>query len=113
MLNNSLGFTYIRSLVAFSIAVSIILTMMPTITLITVERQKLIDQKVISTALQNHLQTTVVDNSSPLEKRFSEVINNRNVNFSFHQTGHLLEGCALWKDVKANQAKFCLYYYKK
>lgn len=86
---------------------------MPTITFLSLERQKLIDHKMIATTLQSHLQTTISQPTPPLKQNFLEVVNNKEVHFSINRTGNLLEGCAVWKDAKTKETDLCLYYYQK
>jgi len=111
MWKKSEGFTLIEVLVAMSILMMLVATIIPIDLLIKQERKILQTRRVISMKLHDELQK-IVWNGGELEMKEIK-IGNRLVKFQFEKNHRLVKGCANWKNDRERQENICLYGYQE
>lgn len=106
------GFSFIEVLVAFSIVMMLVLTILPMISLIRQEEAILSDRRYISNRLHDDLQS-VIWNTDPVPSTYSEIIRSNDVRFTFTKEQQFIKGCGYWKNIKKRAEKVCLYGVKE
>lgn len=113
MLLKNNGFTLVEVIVASSILMVVITTIMPIISLITEHQRLLSDRRTFSYQLHDELQPYVHQQDTSLPSNYSKTIHNKKVAFQFRKENELIKGCAEWKNVKNNNEIICLYGYRE
>ncbi|UJL44840.1 type II secretion system protein [Virgibacillus sp. NKC19-16] len=111
MKNN--GFTLIEVLVASSVLMMVISTVVPIISLITEHQSLLSDRRTFNYYLHDELQPYLHQQETALPTNYSETIHNKTVTFEFQMVNELVKGCAEWQNVKNNNEVICLYGYRE
>lgn len=110
-LKNIKGFTLIESLVAMSIVMMLVVTIVPIDILIKQERKTLQDKRAIVLTLHDYLQQMTWENDMLYDEQ--QIINGVTVYFDYSLENQLIKGCASWDNVKQRKEKYCLYGYKQ
>lgn len=99
-------------LISLTLTLTIVLIIVPNLSLIQTERMILKDRRIISSTLHDELQQIIeqpkILNSFQMKKK----INNQKVVFNFTNEGtdkRFIKGCALWENLKMRQEEVCLY----
>lgn len=100
----------IEVLVAFSILMMLIVTVVPISVQIKKEQQKLSDRITVVATLYDELQQVIWHNSE-LTQTFTRPYKNRQLTFRFRPVNDLLQGCVEWTNVNFEKEKSCLYGY--
>lgn len=111
LLNNK-GFTFIETLIAFSITIIAITTIIPIASLLTYEREVLHDRRMITSTFHDHMQTFILDKHQTLPQTFLETIHHHKVIYKYTEENKWIKGCVLWENVQKRQEELCLYGYK-
>jgi|GEM_PF-1931830 len=111
ILKNDNGFSLIEALVAMSILMVLVATVIPIDSLIRSERKTLEDKRHISFELHDKMQNIIWEDE--ISPSHSIEINNRVVSFEFSETAGLVQGCARWSDKNEEQKEICLFGYKE
>ncbi|MBO1005850.1 prepilin-type N-terminal cleavage/methylation domain-containing protein [Pseudogracilibacillus auburnensis] len=106
-MKNNKAFTFIETLVAMSILMMLVVTIIPIHTLMKQERKVLRDRRLIVSKLHDELQHMVWSNEEL--QHVSITINQRHVNIEFQLENELIKGCATWENVKQKEETFCLF----
>jgi len=106
------GFSLIEVLVAFSMVIMLVFTILPIITLIRQEEVILSDRRHISNRLHDELQP-ILWNADPLNYTYTQSIRSYSVEFIFENEDQYIKGCAYWKNIKDREEKICLYGFKE
>ncbi|MFD1038475.1 hypothetical protein ACFQ3N_08705 [Virgibacillus byunsanensis] len=112
MLNNN-GFSLIESLVANSIMMMIILTIVPIISLLNSESVALSNQREFVLFLHDELQPYIHNSNESLPSSYTVKLNSSLVTFSFSSENEFIKGCAEWNNVKNQTKKHCIYGYSQ
>lgn len=102
------GFSFIESLVAFSVVVVLVFTTLPIISLLRQEETILSDRRYISNRLHDELQTFLWRSGS-LPSPTAETIRSNRVTFTFTKENGYIKGCSEWNNIKDRAEKVCLY----
>lgn len=105
------GFTLIEVLVAMSIVMMLVATIIPINILIKQERKILEDKRTISMRLHDELQKIVFEDMKPQNDTVE--IGNKSVYFTFRTEQELQKGCAIWENEKQKEETICLYGLKE
>lgn len=106
-MKNSKGFTLIEVLVAMSIILMLVATIVPINTFIQMEKKVLHDRRVILFTLHDELQDAIWQDEIKQNKQLT--INHQTVEFNFSLKNKLIKGCASWKNEKQKEETVCLY----
>lgn len=110
--NNQRGIILLELLVAFSMLVMILFTLIPILVQIKLEENDLQQQREIQSFLHDELQ--LLSATLPFEQSpyITEInINNSTITFTFEEDSPLLKGSAEWENEKYVQKKISLYYF--
>jgi len=111
-LKKSKGFSVIEVLVAFSIVMMLVFTILPIVTLIRQEETILSDRRYISNRLHDKFQSIIWGTSS-FDPIHEEVIRSNRVEFTFENHHLTIKGCAHWENIKERDEKVCLHGVKE
>ncbi|WP_373892810.1 type II secretion system protein [Virgibacillus natechei] len=107
------GFTMVEVVVASSVLMMVITTVVPIISLITEHQSLLSDRRTFSYHLHDELQVYLYQQDTVLPNSYSGTIHNKTVTFEFQNENELVKGCAEWQNVKNNDEIICLYGYRE
>ena len=111
MLLNSKGFTLVEVILASSMIMVIIMTIVPMGSLLEREKAVLSERRILSLKLHDELQPFLW-NDQPLPARYSSKFNFIDVHFHFTFDGDYVKGCVSWKNARGKSETICLYVYK-
>lgn len=111
MLLNNRGFTLVEVIVASSMLVMIMMTILPISSLIEREKAVLSERRILSSKLHDELQPFLW-NDQPLPARYSSKFNLIDVYFRFTFDGDYVKGCASWENARGKSETICLYGYR-
>ena len=111
MLLNSRGFTLVEVILASSMIMVIIMTIVPMGSLLEREKAVLSERRILSLKLHDELQPFLW-NDQPLPARYSSKFNLIDVHFRFTFDGDYVKGCVSWKNARGKSETICLYGYK-
>lgn len=97
----------IEVLVAMSILLMLVATIIPVDTLMKQERKNLQDRRLIVLYLHDELQQFLNHSTKQQEKEV--VVNQTEVTIMFSLENEYIKGCASWKNVKNRSEQICLY----
>ncbi|RDW19192.1 hypothetical protein CWR48_09080 [Oceanobacillus arenosus] len=103
------GFTLIEVIVASAILMSVITTIVPIISTLNKEQQRLSDRRIIVHTLHDEMQPFLWSATSETSSKFTKNVNDQQVAFQFANEDHYLKGCAIWQNVKYAEETICLY----
>lgn len=103
------GFTLIEALVAMSVIMMLVMTIIPIDIIIKQERSVLHDRRLIVSMLHDKLQQIIWENNTINSS--SETVNNKMVTFEYNNEGEFIKGCASWENAKQARETICLYGY--
>ncbi|GGK03240.1 hypothetical protein GCM10007063_26810 [Lentibacillus kapialis] len=112
-MKNSNGFSLIESLVAASLLMMVITTVIPLTSLLLHERETLQQKQNISGELHHQLQTFLREEQTNLPHRLLKTIDGTEAEFRFIAESNLVKGCATWKNANERESQFCLYGYQQ
>ncbi|MBY7143381.1 type II secretion system protein [Virgibacillus sp. NKC19-3] len=112
MLKNN-GFTLVEVLVASSVLMMVITTVVPILSLISEHQALLSDRRMFSYHLHDALQPYLYQQDTALPTNYNETIHNKTVAFEFQDENELVKGCAKWQNVKNSKEVICLYGYRE
>ncbi|WP_167751332.1 type II secretion system protein [Lentibacillus salicampi] len=110
-MKNSKGFTMIEALVAASVLMMVISTLVPLTSLLLNERENLQQKREMANELHNELQPFLRENKRPLPQRLQKTVDGDEAEFRFTAENNLLKGCVSWENVNDRANQFCLYGY--
>ncbi|MFC3039056.1 type II secretion system protein [Virgibacillus xinjiangensis] len=110
---NTRGFTFIESLVAFTILMTTVTTVFPIIALVSTEQAILSDRRDISLRLHDELQLYIRQDDRPLPAEYTKSHSVRDVTYSFFMDAGFIKGCAEWKNAKHKEEIYCIYGIKE
>ncbi|MBP1950357.1 type II secretion system protein [Virgibacillus litoralis] len=110
MLNNK-GFSLIESLVAVTLLMIMISTLIPITNLLIYEREVLHQKRLFGNELHAELQPYLWDDQASIPTEYSKEVNETKLIFTFSAENKLLKGCVEWKNVKNKTDQICLYGY--
>jgi len=110
-LSNSKGFSMIEALVAASLLMMIITTLIPLTNLLLKEREALQQKRAIINELHHDMQPFLWDKQLDLPHRLLKTVYGSEAKFRFTAEGNLLKGCATWDNANDRPNRFCLYGY--
>lgn len=110
-MKNNNGFTLIEVLVATSIILMLVATIVPVSTLVQVEKKILFDRRIILLALHDDLQETIWGDRKIENKQ--QNINHHIVEIYYSVDNKLIKGCASWENEKKKEETVCLYGYRE
>lgn len=110
-MRNNKGFSLIESLVAASLLMMIITTLIPAANLLLNERESLQQKRHMINELHRELQPFLWEAEYDLPHHFSKTVNGTKVDFRFTNEDHLLKGCVTWNNATNRTDRFCLYGY--
>ena len=105
------GFTLIEVLVAMSILMMLVATIIPIDLLVKQERKILQNRRAISMKLHDELQAIVWNKQALENTQFK--IGSRSVELNFVSNHPLVKGCANWENEKKRREKICLYGFQE
>ncbi|RYG74687.1 type II secretion system protein [Lentibacillus lipolyticus] len=108
-LTNNKGFTLIETIVAASLLMVIITTLIPAANLLMSERKAMEQKYTIVNELHSKLQSSLWNNRHP--SNFVKEIDGTKATFSFATERDLLKGCVTWTNAQKREDEFCLYGY--
>lgn len=109
LLKNNTGFTLIETLIAFSIVLIAIATILPITSLLTYEREILHERRLLISKLHDHMQPFIWDDNQLTNQTYEEQVNTTRVVYRVSQEDDLIKGCVSWINVKEREEKHCLY----
>lgn len=107
ILNNTRGFSLSEVIIAMSIVMILMASILPIHQLIETEQLRLKQHHLIKLALHDELQDVIWLNL-PLNTYEKTVANNK-VTLSFTTEAEYVKGCAAWSNVQNKFEKVCLY----
>ncbi|WP_176447378.1 prepilin-type N-terminal cleavage/methylation domain-containing protein [Lentibacillus sp. CBA3610] len=110
-MRNSKGFSLIEALVAASLLMMMITTLIPATNLLLNERENLRQKRYMINELQHELQPFLWEASHDLPHRFLKTVDGSEAEFRMTPDGKLVKGCVTWSNVKNRTEEFCLYGY--
>ncbi|MFD2759408.1 prepilin-type N-terminal cleavage/methylation domain-containing protein [Lentibacillus juripiscarius] len=111
-MTNNKGFTLIETIVAASLLLMVVATLIPAANLLMNERMVLEQKHHIVKELHRELQSYLWDNKHPLlPNDYMKKINGAEATFSFTTEEELMKGCVTWTNARKRESKFCLYGY--
>lgn len=113
MLKNNKGMTLIEVLIASSIIIMLISTIIPISTLLLKERNVLNERQIFIAYLHDELQTVLFEEEGVLPQKSQKEVKQRMVTLSFVRDDQLIKGCIQWENVKKIKEKHCLYGKRK
>ncbi|SFA71187.1 hypothetical protein SAMN04488072_101174 [Lentibacillus halodurans] len=108
-MRNSKGFSLIESLVAASLLMMIITTLIPATNLLLNERESLKQKRIMTNELHSELQPFIWEEENNLPQRWFKMVNGSEAEFRFTSEDNLLKGCVIWNNAKNKTDQFCLY----
>ncbi|WP_327605832.1 prepilin-type N-terminal cleavage/methylation domain-containing protein [Virgibacillus tibetensis] len=108
LLKNS-GFTLIEVLIASSLLMMIVTTIVPLLSLLSYERTILGERRAVSYQLHDELQDYIWGENETIPFSSIETIDEKEVLFEFKMENEFVKGCAKWENVKKFNEKICLY----
>jgi type II secretory pathway component PulJ len=103
------GFTLIEILIAAALLMTIVITMVPIISLIQNERHILSERRNLSLKLHDELQPVLWADDRHLPSSYVEIHDQKEIVFLFEEENDYVKGCVEWENVKKQQETFCLY----
>lgn len=104
------GFTLIEVLIASSIIVMMVTTLVPIASLLLHEREVLSDRRIITSRLHDELQPFIwKEHKAPPPSLYTKSIRSTRVKFHFSYEKEFIKGCVEWENVKKRKEKLCLY----
>lgn len=110
-MKNDKGFTLIEALVAMSIIMMLMATIIPIDIFIKQERRTLYERRIIVAYLHDTLQH-IVWNHDDLNSNV-RLVNGKHVTVHYTNEMGLIKGCATWENAKQQKETKCLYGYKR
>lgn len=110
LLNNK-GFSLIESLVAVTLLMMMISTLIPITNLLIYEREILHQKRLFGNELHAELQPYLWDGQDSIPTEYFKTVNETKLKFIFLAENQLLKGCVEWKNVKNKTNQICLYGY--
>lgn len=110
LLNNK-GFSLIESLVAVTLLMVMISTLIPITNTLIHEREVLHQKRLIGNQLHDELQPHLWDGQNRIPIKYSKKFNATTLNYKFSTENKLLKGCVTWENVKNKTNQICLYGY--
>ncbi|TMN20960.1 type II secretion system protein [Lentibacillus cibarius] len=111
-MKNNKGFTLIETIVATSLVMMVIVSLIPAVNILSKERMSLQQKRSISNELHSELQSYVWTDRHPrLPVHFVKEIKGVRAVFSFTAERELLKGCVTWTNAQKREEKLCLYGY--
>ena len=101
------GFTLIEVLVAMSIIMMLVATIVPIDLLLKQEKKILQDRRIISFYLHDELQEVVLGKAKL--KHEQVMVRNSPVSIEFKAEAEWVKGCARWTNAKQKEESVCLY----
>lgn len=106
------GFTLIEVLIATSIIVVMVTSIVPIATLLNYEREILSDRRTITYLLHDELQPFIWEEDGKLfPVIYTKSIKNKIVTLRFTLQNEFIKGCAKWENVKQSNETVCLFGY--
>ncbi|MBP1969743.1 prepilin-type N-terminal cleavage/methylation domain-containing protein [Virgibacillus natechei] len=112
MLKNN-GFTLVEVLVASSILMVVITTLVPIISLINEHQALLSERRTFSYLLHDELQPFVHQHETTIPTSYSKQVHHKTLAFQFSKENELVKGCVQWQNVKNTNEVICLYGYQE
>lgn len=112
ILLNNRGFTLLEVLVASSIVLMLITTILPISSLLEQERVVLSERRALASKLHDALQPFLW-NDQHLPFNYSDKINEVDVTFYFVYEGDDVKGCVNWENARDKIETICLYGFRK
>jgi len=103
------GFTIIEVIVASTILMTVITTMVPIISILEKEQNILSERRVITHQLHDELQPYLWGDNLSSNTEFTKVINKQTVTFHFLKENDYLKGCVRWENGRKRNETVCLY----
>lgn len=110
LLNNK-GFTILEAIVASSIILMLITTILPISSLLERERAVLSERRELGSILHDRLQP-VLWNDLDLPFGYAETIHAVDVTFHFTYDGEYVKGCGTWENARGKSETICLYGFR-
>lgn len=101
----------IEALVAASVLMMVISTLVPLTSLLLNERENLQQKREMANELHNELQPFLRENKRPFPQRLQKTVDGDEAEFRFTAENNLLKGCVSWENVNDRANQFCLYGY--
>lgn len=98
----------IETLIATSIILMLIITMIPIISLMNTEKKLRLERLEFMNSLHDALQPYLWM-EQPIPHTYQKNIDLKPVTFSFVREGNMIKGCVEWNNVKQTEERVCLY----
>ncbi|WP_164216103.1 hypothetical protein [Virgibacillus sp. YIM 98842] len=108
-LKKSNGFTFIETLIAASLLLTAVTTVVPIISLMHTEREVLSERRAISLELHDELQQFLWTEEAPVPSDYLKINDKKEVRYTFQYENEFVKGCAEWQNAKKIHESFCLY----
>ncbi|MGM8213492.1 prepilin-type N-terminal cleavage/methylation domain-containing protein [Virgibacillus sp. W0430] len=109
---NNKGFTLSEVLIAFSLILIVIATVIPISSLLKSEQKILKDRRAIVFLLHDELQPYLWNSTTDLPITYIKTINNNKIHVHFnHVSENTIKGCAVWENAKQKEERFCVHGY--
>jgi len=109
ILSKSNGFTLVEVLVAASIILMMVTTLLPISLLLYQERLVLSDQRTIHSQLHDELQPFLWTEQLGLPVTYYKNVHSIQLQFIFEREGDFIKGCVQWENARKANDEFCLY----
>jgi len=103
------GFTLIEVLIAATLLLTVVTTIVPIISLVQSERQVLSERRTLSLKVHDELQQFLWLEDITLPAGYTNTIHGREVQLTFKEENDYVKGCAKWQNAKKRNESFCLY----
>src|SRR5699024_8782188 len=103
------GFTLIEVIIAATLLMTVITTVVPIISLVHSERQVLSDRRAISLKVHDNLQPFLWLKNQILTANYSEINHEKEVQITCKKENNYVKGCAEWQNAKRRSETFCLH----
>ncbi|HLS60613.1 MAG TPA: type II secretion system protein [Virgibacillus sp.] len=103
------GFTLVEVLVASSIILMMVTTLLPISLLLYQERLVLSDQRTIHSQLHDELQAFLWTDQLALPVTYFKDVHSIHLHFRFERKGDLIKGCVQWENARRANEEFCIY----
>ncbi|MFC2948181.1 type II secretion system protein [Virgibacillus sediminis] len=110
---NTKGFTLIEVLIAFTILMTIITSVLPIATILSTEGTVLSDRRVISSRLHDELQLFLRGEGRTLPADYTLSDSVRTTRYSFFMEEGYIKGCVEWNNAKQQKELYCIYGIKE
>lgn len=109
ILRNNKGYFAIEAIAAFSVFLTVLLTLTPLLIQLKTEQEILSERRYIQSQLQGELLDYLFPSAGYTDDENMEPTDRKTAIYQFKEENNLVKGCAKWENAKANQETFCLY----